>query len=370
MKIAYVTKSLLTGGAEMNICDLCEWFIARGWPVEVVVFSGADDRNIERLRAAGARIILFRQEGYGQILRSLWRYLRSCDADVIHSHMPLANQICRFLRGFTEFPLITTEHNVWSRIHVLHRLVAGRLSRRDSVSLACSAEVAASFPYPLQVNVNGRDFRRFAETGTEWPIAQIRRTDDAVIYVNVANVNRKKDHILLLEAFRHVPPLLGTKKTYLLIAGAPGDNWHEVQQFIAANRMSDRVFLLGPRDDVAALMKISDVFVLSSRHEGLPLTALEAMYLGLPVVSTAVGELPALLQHTDWVVRERSPTEFASRMVAVLTADCTPALVEKNKALARSSYSIDRQATELASLYRSLSRRPADRLSCGLTNQG
>jgi len=370
MKIVYVTKSLLTGGAETNICDLCEWFIARGWAVDVVVFSKADDRNVERLRAAGARIVLFRQQRYGQILRSLWRYLRSCEADVVHSHMPLANQICRLLRRFREFALITTEHNVWSRIHVLHRCVAGYLSRRDSISLACSAEVAASFPYPLQVNANGRDFRRFAQGDTKWPIAQVPPSGDAVIYVNVANVNKKKDHILLLEAFKRVPSVLGTKKTYLVIAGAPGDNWNEVQQFVAANRMSDRVFLLGPRDDIAALMKASDVLVLSSMHEGLPLTALEAMYLGLPVVCTAVGELPALLQHTPWVVRERSPTELASKMVAIVGADSTPALVEKNKALASSSYSIDRQAAELESLYRSLSRQTHDGLTCSLTNQG
>jgi glycosyltransferase involved in cell wall biosynthesis len=67
----------------------------------------------------------------------------------------------------------------------------------------------------------------------------------------------------------------------------------------AAKGVRDFVVLPGARDDVPSLLAAMDVFALSSRMEGLPLCALEAMAAGLPVVATAVGGLPGLI--TDGV---------------------------------------------------------------------
>lgn len=360
MKISYITKSLLNGGAETNICDLGEWFAARGAAVEVVVLSASSEANVARLRAARIHVVELHGRNALQSAARLWRHLRRSDADVVHAHMPLASQICRVLRIVSRFRLVTTEHNVWPRIHVLHRLVARLLRHADAASLACSAQVAASFPYPLQVNANGRNFRAFEQAGdAAWPLSEVAPGPASLIYLNVANVNAKKDHIHLLESFRRVPPEIGGRKTWLLIAGAPGDSWDEVRRFIAAHAMEDRVLLLGARPDVATLMRHADAFVLSSLHEGLPLVVLEAMYLGLPVVSTAVGELPELLRHTDWVVEGRSPDAFAHRMVSVMSDARTAQMVEHGKALAREVYSIERQAAELERLYSAVSGVPA-----------
>lgn len=58
----------------------------------------------------------------------------------------------------------------------------------------------------------------------------------------------------------------------------------------------DHVFFLGFREDAIEVLSIMDVFVLTSLHEGIPLSLLEAMYLGLPVVATRVGGMPEVVE--------------------------------------------------------------------------
>lgn len=69
-----------------------------------------------------------------------------------------------------------------------------------------------------------------------------------------------------------------------------------VEEAIRNARVQDRVELLGEREDVPAQLAASDVFVLSSRSEGMPISVLEAMAAGLPIVASAVGGIPELVE--------------------------------------------------------------------------
>jgi glycosyltransferase involved in cell wall biosynthesis len=74
-----------------------------------------------------------------------------------------------------------------------------------------------------------------------------------------------------------------------------GPDRDAVAQAIHDRGLADRVELTGTREDVAQILARADVFVLSSRSEGMPMSALEAMAAGLPVVATAVGGVPELV---------------------------------------------------------------------------
>src|SRR4029077_5905061 len=88
--------------------------------------------------------------------------------------------------------------------------------------------------------------------------------------------------------------LLGPR-TRLLIVG-DGAEMTAVRAEVAAHNVEAFVSLPGARDDVPRYLAAMDVFVLSSRMEGMPLVVLEAMAAGLPVVASAVGGLPKLIQ--------------------------------------------------------------------------
>ncbi|MBD2531232.1 glycosyltransferase family 4 protein [Nostoc flagelliforme FACHB-838] len=126
----------------------------------------------------------------------------------------------------------------------------------------------------------------------------------------------QKDPILLVRAIA----ALNEPHTHLLIAG-DGELAADIRTEIAQLGLSNRVTMLGalPIEDLAQLHRISNVFVLSSAYEGLPLVVLEALASGTPVVTTRCGETPKLLATDNGVVCEvRSPECLADSLQQII----------------------------------------------------
>ncbi|OYD90252.1 glycoside hydrolase [Nostoc sp. 'Peltigera membranacea cyanobiont' 210A] len=126
----------------------------------------------------------------------------------------------------------------------------------------------------------------------------------------------QKDPILLIRAIA----ALNEPHTHLLIAG-DGELAAALRTEIAQLGLSNRVTMLGavPIQELAGLHRISNVFVLSSAYEGLPLVVLEALASGTPIVTTRCGETPKLLSADNGVVCEqRSPECLADALQQVI----------------------------------------------------
>jgi len=113
--------------------------------------------------------------------------------------------------------------------------------------------------------------------------------------VCVANLRPQKDHITLIRALAEV--VAREPESHLLLVGKLIDSRYgdEIRREIRRHRLEDCVTLLGERRDVAALLRSSDVAVLSSASEGMPLALLEYGAAALPVVATRVGRCPEIL---------------------------------------------------------------------------
>jgi glycosyltransferase involved in cell wall biosynthesis len=112
---------------------------------------------------------------------------------------------------------------------------------------------------------------------------------DECLAVTVANYRRHKDYPTLLAAAR----LLRDRGIPVRFAAVgQGPLAGEVHDQHAASGLGDAFRLLGYRPDALDVLAAADVFVLSSRQEGLPVALMEALALGLPVVATAVGGIP------------------------------------------------------------------------------
>lgn len=126
----------------------------------------------------------------------------------------------------------------------------------------------------------------------------------------------QKDPLLLIEAFA----LLDKTNVHLLIAGA-GELKSAIEAKVAQHGLTGQVTLLGavPQAMLAGLHQLSDVFVLSSVYEGLPLTVLEALSCGTPVVTTNSGETPNFLSVDSGIVCEkRTPKAISNALDQVL----------------------------------------------------
>ena len=138
-------------------------------------------------------------------------------------------------------------------------------------------------PRKLALIRNGIDLERFATaTPAKMPITAGKKT-----IIQVANVMADKDHATLLSAIE----LLSQRRDdfHLVLAGRGTDS-PAISHMVELADLSEKVSLLGYRTDIAELLAAADIYVLASKSEVFPVSVLEAMAAGLPVVAT---DLPA-----------------------------------------------------------------------------
>ncbi len=149
--------------------------------------------------------------------------------------------------------------------------------------------------------------------------ARSRGLDSKTRFILFAGrLHPQKDPLLLVRAIA----ALDDPTTHLLIAGE-GDLADSIRAEIAQLELDDRVTLLGalPQSEMAKLQRLASIFVLSSAYEGLPVTVLEALASGTPVVTTRCGETPNLLDRQSGVVcDDRTAAGLAAAIQQVLAS--------------------------------------------------
>jgi glycosyltransferase involved in cell wall biosynthesis len=131
-------------------------------------------------------------------------------------------------------------------------------------------------------------------------------------------LTRQKGFDLLIRAYKHASASLPSSR--LVIIGE-GEQHEDLRHLIASQDLVDRVVLAGPRSDARLLLGVGDVFVMSSRWEGLPLVLLEAMAAGLPVISTNVGDVSTVTGRSSALLVEPEDVEGLAAAMSEMGMD-------------------------------------------------
>jgi glycosyltransferase involved in cell wall biosynthesis len=121
-----------------------------------------------------------------------------------------------------------------------------------------------------------------------------------------------KDYLLMVEVAREIAGV--TDKIRFELAG-DGPDTSKVAAAVERYRLGDSFRLLGPVEDLPGFYQGIDLYLNTSLHEGMPMTILEAMSYGIPVVAPNVGGLKEMLEDgkEGYLVNGREPEEFAKR---------------------------------------------------------
>lgn len=167
---------------------------------------------------------------------------------------------------------------------------------------------------------NGIDTARYAAaiaTRATRPLTGSFAPPGTCLIGTVARLDAVKDHAGLIEAFALLcaTDTEAASKLRLALVGEGAERTH-LEHRIVQHGLGERVRLFGNRADVPALLAEFDVFVLSSIAEGIPLTVLEAMAAGLPVVSTRVGGVGEVVDDgtTGTLVPPSDPAALAAAL--------------------------------------------------------
>jgi glycosyltransferase involved in cell wall biosynthesis len=116
---------------------------------------------------------------------------------------------------------------------------------------------------------------------------------DELVLLQVARLDYLKDHAT---ALRTVAAVIPRWPGVRLVLVGTGPEQGAIEQLVREYKLEGHVRLLGLRTDVPRLLAGADLFLLTSISEGIPLTVIEAMAAGLPVVSTGVGGVPEVVE--------------------------------------------------------------------------
>jgi len=161
---------------------------------------------------------------------------------------------------------------------------------------------------------------------------------DRPLILSVGRLTPQKGFDHLLQAFALVRKK--HSNAALAIAGA-GRQREVLEAQVRALGLDGHAFLLGQRDDAPSLLAVADVYVNSSLLEGTPVSVLEAMAAGLPIVATSVGDTPYLLESDAGIlVPPAQPEKMAEALIELLTNSAQrDALGKSAKARAQEKYS-------------------------------
>jgi sugar transferase (PEP-CTERM/EpsH1 system associated) len=295
--VCQLVHSLNVGGAEI----LADRFARQLQHRARMVFACLDDLGPlgEQLVRENTRVEqLHRRPGFD--LRCAWRlgrFLKQEKVALVHAHQYTPYfyaTLARMMRGGP--PILFTEHGRFfpDLPNRKRMLVNPRLLRRDDRIVAVGECVRQAlihnegFPAErIEVIYNGVDLQRFEKVGHRETTRQaIGCSNDDFLCIFVARLDPIKDHRTAILAIREV--VKQRPNVRLLVVG-DGPQRGVLEELIRKEGLAASVRMLGTRRDIPELLSAADLFLLTSVSEGIPLTIIEAMGIGLPVVATNVG---------------------------------------------------------------------------------
>ena len=364
IRVAVVIDSLRVGGAQRLISAYASSADAHGLaPIIITLRKDRTSFIVEPIDAAGIKVISLRAPS----LFNLWRFRRLIklfkeeQVDIVQTHLVYSNILGSLAAHIAGIPVIATVHSIAVRGDLkskLLKLIENFVLRRYATRILAVGQIVADLnkryfgnrevdvipngiPKPKFPPIQERDSLRREITGD----------GSGSIVITVGRFTRAKGYEDMIEAFRQLRERASDPK--LVMVGS-GSTVEKIRNQIEDLDLNQSVFLTGEREDVPRLLAVGDVYASSSHREGLPLAVLEAMMAGLPVVATAVGDIPNVVtEETGVVVPPHHPELLAAALEDLLqNPKKRQAMGQAAYRRAMSEYSVDAWMRKHLALYR------------------
>ncbi len=385
-KILYIITKSAWGGAQKYVYDLATHLPKERF--QIAVAAGGNGPLFQKLKEAGIRtffipgldrdVRMFKEIKAGY---SLFNIIRAEKPDIIHLNSTkigilgvAAAGLYRLLQ-FTRAPYIIFTVHGWGFNENRPWFIR---------ALIFLASWCASFFHDKIILINRADARQaerfirskkcalifngmappafFSRTEARAFLASYVRqeiSNDTVLFGTIAELTKNKGLMYLIEAIRELREKTKNLKFKALIIGE-GEDQMLLRRLIARYGLSEHIFLAGALPDGARFLNAMDCFVFPSVKEGLPYAILEAMAAGIPIIATAVGGIPDLINHgkTGFLVPPRDPHRLADAILGLIKDRETELQFGKNaQARYRAHFTLDKMLASTIHLYDQLANK-------------
>jgi glycosyltransferase involved in cell wall biosynthesis len=314
-KVLMVINALLPGGAEIQLMHLAEGLAKSGHQITICCMKKAyvETASLER---AGVRIVSLGAENRVQKLLAIPRLVRLARrAEIVHCTIWDASLWGRIAAILARRPVVVADHATDRSIHTsakgasreswvaLHNRLLDPFTYATVACAASQRQVLLSEGVAAEKIVyipNGLPIAEMKETAARSPGRAALGLPEAVpLVMQVGIFREEKNQIGALEA------VAGVRGAGLDVHVAfVGDGWIKprVEERAAELEAGAWAHFLGTRSDVAALLPLADVVIQPSLADSMPLTVMEAMAIGVPVLATEVGDVPSMLEGRAGIV--------------------------------------------------------------------
>lgn len=381
-RVLHVLTRLAVGGAQKSALELCRRLPRERYDVEVLAGpdTGQEGDLQAEFTAAGLPVHIFpglhREENRASDLSALWRlsgFIKRGRYDVVHTHMAKAGVIGRMAAGLAHKPITVHTAHGWAWHNFLDRKTKEKyVGYERRAATHCQKIIvtnekdrgkalANGVAPPAQFTLirSGVDFSVFdpAQHDKAAARAELGLPEKAPIIITVGALTEQKNPLEAAQIVANVKNSFPELRWLVVGDGPLREALHAEAERL---NLGDTFQWLGLRQDIPRLLAAADVFLLTSRWEGLPCTLLEAMAMGKAVVATQVdGVLDVIEDNVTGYVRDPEDVpELTAMVVRLFRAPNLIAEMYKGNAafIRKPEFSVERMVEQVDALYQELLR--------------
>jgi glycosyltransferase involved in cell wall biosynthesis len=304
MKIYHIINSLRLGGAERLVVDLCaELSATASDEIHLLLLEDIDTSLKKEIESNGKiKIEVIPSKSLYDIRIPFFINKVAADADVIHLHLfpTLYWGVLYKLLFFRKQRIIFTEHSTENNrrskwyLKRIEKFIYSKLNFiiciSESTRKNLIQHLGSDFKVKTQVINNGVNLSRFYSSEA-YSRTHYNLSEKDFIVIQVASFRAAKDQPTLIRSLTLLPSHVKA------IFVGDGPELESCKALVKNNGLEKRAFFLGNQSNIAELIKMSDVVVVSSHYEGFGIVAVEGMACHKPVVASNVAGLSEVVEH-------------------------------------------------------------------------
>lgn len=363
-----ITKSEI-GGAQTHLMEVVRYMHRAGHDVSVV--TGTTGWLTNELAAIGVdyEILpdLVREINPAKDIKTInyiCRIMEDKHPDIIHCHSSKAGIVGRIAGAIKNVPAVFTAHG-WaftSGVSPVKRIIYAAI---EHMMLGITKRVICVSEFDRQLAKRWflHNYNRIVTVHNgivdKTFNSNIAREDFLPLkLVSVARFSHQKNNMELIRAVEQINKLYSDSLQLNMVGDGP--LLSEAQAYVTSHKLENDVHFLGSRTDVDDILNKNDIFCLISNYEGLPISIIEAMRAGMPIIASDVGGVNELLQDevNGFLIPRGNISELVDKLKYILHhKELIKSMGEASRKIYEEEYTADRMNQKILSVYNEILRR-------------
>ena len=361
IKVCHIISADLWGGAEAQAYSLIKGMSKqKDINIRVIIFNYGQLYSKIISSNINLNIVEENKNNILSMILETYRILKLYKIDIIHTHGFKENYIGGIAAKALQINVVRTHHGKGmiegTILHKLIEKINEKFLTNDLIAVSCDLkELLVSKKYnknKIHVIRNGLDCIDLVSERDHVCIKNILDIEsDAYIIGNIGRLVSVKNHRCLLDGANII--LQNYKNVHFLLVG-DGPLKEVIYEYAKSLGIDKRLKMIGFHKNIIDILKTFDIFALTSLHEGIPMSLLEAMCIGIPTVTTRVGGIPEVIvdNYNGLLIPPDDPVAFSKACISLLENNMLAEKLARNaKQDMKSKYSLNNTINKTVTLY-------------------